>query len=352
VSAVQFENNEGGFMSMTVRKIFFCFAVCALTVFWAAGSCSAADDVLTLRLAHVVTEDGGEHLGALHFGDLLEQKSGGKIKLQVFPNGQLGQNREMIESMQAGALDMGLPALPGIGGFTEATRVFDIFYLFNDRKEAEKVLDGPVGQKVASEVEKASIKITSWWSQGFRETTSSREFRTPDELKGLKIRVMENPLHIEAWNTLGASAIPMAFSEVLTSLQQGVLDAQENPYQNIVNSGFDNVQKFVIETGHLYGPLPLVYSKVNWDKLTPEQQKIIQEAADETKTWQREKQEEINSSLKQVIINKGKTQIIELTAEQKNAFREKLKPLYQKYAPQLNGYLEQIYKELGREVNF
>jgi TRAP-type C4-dicarboxylate transport system substrate-binding protein len=163
---------------------------------------------------------------------------------------------------------------------------------------------------------------------------------------------MENPLHIEAWNTLGASAIPMAFSEVLTSLQQGVLDAQENPYQNIVNSGFDTVQKYVIETGHLYGPLPLVYSKVNWEKLTPDQQKMILEAAEETKTWQREKQEEINSSLKQVIIDKGKTQIIELTPDQKNAFREKLKPLYQKYAPQLNGYLEQIYKDLGREVNF
>ncbi|MDR2056346.1 MAG: TRAP transporter substrate-binding protein, partial [Desulfovibrio sp.] len=311
-----------------------------------------ADKPITLRIGHVVTEDGGEHLGSLKLAELLDKKSNGMIKLQIFPNGQVGQNREMIESLQGGALDMALPALPGLGGFTQATRIFDLFYLFNDRKEAEKVLDGPVGQDVAKAVESAGIKIISWWSQGFRESTSNRLFKTPAELKGLKIRVMENPLHIEAWNTLGASAIPMAFSEVLTSLQQGVLDAQENPYQNIVNSGFDTVQKYVIETGHLYGPLPLVYSKVNWDKLTPGQQKIIQEAADETKIWQREKQEEINSGLKQAIIKKGKTRIIELNAAEKEEFRKKLAPLYKKHAPQMGGNVEKIYRQLGRQVAF
>ena len=315
----------------------------------AAGLCA---DPLVLRIGHVVTEEGGEHLGSLKLAELLDKKSNGMIKLQIFPNGQVGQNREMVESLQGGALDMALPALPGLGGFTQATRVFDLFYLFSNRKEAEKVLDGEVGQDVAKSVESAGIKIISWWSQGFRETTSNRVFKTPQELKGLKIRVMENPLHIEAWNMLGASAIPMAFSEVLTSLQQGVLDAQENPYQNIVNSGFDTVQKYVIETGHLYGPLPLVYSKANWDKLTAEQQKIILEAAEETKIWQREKQEEINSSLKQAIIKKGKTQVIPLSDTEKEAFRKMLTPLYKKHAPQMNGYVEKIYKELGRPMPF
>ncbi|MDR2800620.1 MAG: TRAP transporter substrate-binding protein [Desulfovibrio sp.] len=337
-------------MKSMLRTALCLFAAAAAIV---SGSAAwSAEKPITLRIGHVVTEDGGEHLGSLKLAELLDKKSNGMIKLQIFPNGQVGQNREMVESLQGGALDMALPALPGLGGFTQTTRVFDLFYLFNDRKEAEKVLDGPVGQDVAKAVESAGIKIISWWSQGFRETTSNRLFKTPAELKGLKIRVMENPLHIEAWNTLGASAIPMAFSEVLTSLQQGVLDAQENPYQNIVNSGFDTVQKFVIETGHLYGPLPLVYSKVNWDKLTPAQQKIIQEAADETKIWQREKQEEINSNLKQAIIKKGKTRIIELSAAEKEAFRKTLAPLYKKHAPQMGGYVEKIYRQLGRQVAF
>ena len=335
-----------------VKSAVFCLFVASALVVSSAAAGLCAEKPLILRIGHVVTEDGGEHLGSLKLGELLDKKSNGMIKLQIFPNGQVGQNREMVESLQGGALDMALPALPGLGGFTQATRVFDLFYLFSNRTEAEKVLDGEVGQDVAKSVETAGIKIISWWSQGFRETTSNRAFKTPQELKGLKIRVMENPLHIEAWNTLGASAIPMAFSEVLTSLQQGVLDAQENPYQNIVNSGFDTVQKFVIETGHLYGPLPLVYSKVNWDKLTPEQQKIIQEAADETKIWQREKQEEINNSLKQAIIEKGKTQIIELSDVEKDEFRKMLTPLYQKHAPQMGGYVEKIYKELGRTVPF
>ncbi|MDR1658986.1 MAG: TRAP transporter substrate-binding protein [Desulfovibrio sp.] len=337
-------------MKSMTRTILCLFAAAAVIVSGSPARC--ADKPITLRIGHVVTEDGGEHLGSLKLAELLNKKSNGMIKLQIFPNGQVGQNREMVESLQGGALDMALPALPGLGGFTQSTRIFDLFYLFNDRKEAEKVLDGPVGRDVAKAVESAGIKIISWWSQGFRESTSNRLFKTPAELRGLKIRVMENPLHIEAWNTLGASAIPMAFSEVLTSLQQGVLDAQENPYQNIVNSGFDTVQKYVIETGHLYGPLPLVYSKINWDKLTPEQQKIIQEAADETKIWQREKQEEINSNLKQAILKKGKTKIIELSAAEKEEFRKKLAPLYKKHAPQMSGYVEKIYQQLGRQVAF
>ena len=328
-----------------------CVAVAAAALLGAA-SVSFAADVLKLKIGHVVTETGGEHLGSVKFAELLDKKSGGKIQLQIFPNGQIGGNREMIESMQVGALDMALPALPALGGFTDKTKVFDLFYLFDDNKQAEKILDGPVGQEVAKAVEAANIKIISWWTQGFRETTANREIRKPADLKGLKIRVMENPLHIEAWNTLGASAIPMAFSEVLTSLQQGVLDAQENPYQNIVNSGFHTVQKYIIETHHLYGPLPVVVSKIVWDKLTAEQQKIILEAAEETKVWQRAKQDEINNKLKADIQKTGKNVIIELTPEQKNEFRQKLAPLYKKYAPQMNGVVEKIYKELGRTIDY
>ncbi len=312
----------------------------------------AASDVLTLRIGHVVTEEGGEHLGSLKFAEVLDDKSGGKIKLEIYPNGQMGGNREMIESLQFGALDMALPALPALGGFTDKTKVFDLLYLFNDREEAEKVLDGPVGQGMSKAVESAGLKIISWWSQGFREMTVNREIRSPEDLKGIKIRVMENPLHIEGWNTLGASAIPMAFSEVLTSLQQGVLDAQENPYQNIYNSGFHRVQKYIIETDHLYGPLPVVFSKVNWDKLTPEQQEIILEAVEETKLWQREKQEEINNAIKEEILSDGSNVIITLTPEQKGEFRKKILPLYSKHAPEMNGVLEQIYEELGRKVDF
>lgn len=326
-------------------------AVAAMLMMGCA-SAWAASDVLTLRIGHVVTEIGGEHVGAMKFAELLDQKSGGKIKLEIFPNGQMGGNREMLESLQFGALDMALPALPALGGFTDKTKVFDLLYLFNDRKEAEKVLDGPVGQEIAKAVESSGIKIISWWSQGFREMTVNTEIHEPSDLKGIKIRVMENPLHIEGWNTLGASAIPMAFSEVLTSLQQGVLDAQENPYQNIRNSGFHRVQKYIIETDHLYGPLPVVFSKANWDKLTPGQQKIIMEAVEETKVWQREKQEEINNDIKEEILAEGNNVIIELTAAQKSDFRKQILPLYKKHAPEMNGVLEQIYGELGRQVDF
>lgn len=334
---------------MRRKGVVLAVSLCLLLV---GASMSVASDVLLLRIGHVVTEEGGEHHGALKFAELLEKKSEGKIKLQIFPNGQVGQNREMVESLQAGALDLALPAIPALGGFTTATKIFDLLYLFDNREQAEKVLDGPIGQEVAASVENVGIKIISWWTQGFREMTANREIRRPSDLKGIKIRVMENPQHIEAWNMLGASAIPMAFSEVLTSLQQGVLDAQENPYQNIVHSGFHTVQKYIIETGHLYGPLPVVFSKVNWEKLTPEQQKIILEAAEETKGWQREKQEEINVELKKQVEETGECTIVTLTPEEKAEFRKALNPLYKKYAPELNGYVERIYQEIGREVDF
>lgn len=337
---------------MKKRSILSLVLAALMVVFGCMPAFAAAKKPLVLRIGHVVTEKGGEHLGSLKLKELLEKKSNGAIKVEIFPNGSMGQNREMIESMQAGTLDMGLPALPALGGFTKSTRVFDLLYLFNDRKEAEKVLDGPVGKEVAKSVEKSGVKIISWWSQGFRESTTNRKFTKPSELKGLKIRVMDNPLHIEAWNTLGASAIPMAFSEVLTSLQQGVLDAQENPYQNIVQSGFDKVQKYVIETGHLYGPLPLVFSKKVWDKLTPEQQKMIQAAADETKIYEREEQEKINNGLRAQIIKGKKTQVVTLTPAQKGEFRKMLLPLYKKHAPSMGGLLEKIYQQLGRKVDF
>lgn len=334
------------------KRFYAVFVVATLVMALFAATALAASKPLVIRIGHVVTEEGGEHVGSLKFKEILEKKSKGSIKVEVFPNGQMGQNRELIESMQAGVLEAGLPALPALGGFTDATKVFDLLYLFNNRKEAERVLDGPVGKKVAQAVEKSGVKILAWWSQGFRESTTNRKFTKPGELKGLKIRVMDNPLHIEAWNTLGASAIPMAFSEVLTSLQQGVLDAQENPYQNIVQSGFDKVQKYIIETGHLYGPLPLVFSLKIWNSLTPEQQKMLQEAANETKTWQREEQEKINTKLRDGIMKSKTSEVIQLSDAQKNEFRKKLLPVYKKHAPSMNGMLEEIYKELGRKVDF
>lgn len=335
-----------------MKKSLFVTFVALLSTIILAASAVAAPKPMILRIGHVVTEDGIEQLASLKFKEILEKRSDGTIRVEIYPNGQMGQNRELIESMQAGVLDAGLPALPALGGFTDATKVFDLLYLFNNRKEAEKILDGPIGKKVEEEVKKSGVMILSWWSQGFREATSNRKFTSPSELKGLKIRVMDNPLHIEAWNTLGASAIPMAFSEVLTSLQQGVLDAQENPYQNIVQSGFDKVQKYIIETDHLYGPLPLVFSVRIWDKLTPEQQQMLKEAADETKIWAREECERVNSNLREGIINSKTSEVIQLTDEQKNEFRKQLIPMYKKYAPSLNGMLEEIYKELGREVDF
>jgi len=313
----------------------------------------AADKPLVLRIGHVVTEKGVEHLASVRLAEILEEKSNGSIKLEIYPNAQLGGNREMLESLQAGVMDFALPALPALGGFTKGTRVFDLPYLFENDEEAEKVLDGPVGEKVAASVEPAGLKIMAWWSQGWRNlTTNDTSVKVPEDVKGLKIRVMENPLHIAHWNMLGASAIPMAFSEVLTSLQQGVLDAQENPYQNIKQSGFDEVQDYIIETRHIYGPLPVVMSKMTWDRLNDDQKVIILSAMQESVSEARQICKDINNGIKENILNSGGTKIIELNEDERYAFKEKVLPLYKESAPELNGLLEEIYEELGKEVDW
>ena len=340
---------------MSRSKRYFALVMTLLFLIVAAGCGSskpetkpagapAQPEVKTIKLAHVVNEKDPYHITALKYKEVVEAKSQGKIKVEVYPNASLGDERALIEGMQMGTVHAGVITNGPIGNFLPELAVFEMPFLFASEAEVYKVLDGPVGQKMLAQFDKINLKGLAFAERGFRNLTNSkRPVRTPADVAGLKIRVMENPLHIEAWNSLGASAIPMAFSEVLTSLQQGVLDAQENPYQNIVNSGFHTVQKFIIETHHLYGPLPVVVSKIVWDKLTAEQQKIILEAAEETKVWQRAKQDEINNKLKADIQKTGKNVIIELTPEQKNEFRQKLAPLYKKYAPQMNGIVEKIY---------
>jgi len=301
----------------------------------AAPAPSSAGSVRTLRLGHVVQEGSAPDAGSRKFADLVYEKTNGGIVIEIFTGGTLGQNREMIEMLQNGTLDFTHPTVAVLSGFTDRTKILDLPFLFKDVESAEKVLTGEIGKDILNSLENNELIGLGWYSQGWRQTTANKAIRTPDDFKGIKIRTQDNTLHIAGFNQLGASAIPMAFSEVFTGLQQKTIDAQENPYTNIYLNAYYEVQSHVIETRHVYDSIALLMSKRTFDSLTPDEQTAIREAAEEACAYERKYVMEKDEESKQAIIATGKTEIVELTPAEWDVFRAAVQPVYDKYASEV-----------------
>ena len=308
----------------------------------AAGDASApadtpapAADAITLRIGHVVADGTNIDRGLDHFAELVAQKSNGGIVVEIYPNSALGGNREMCEQLQMGTLDMAAPSTAFLSAFTDKTALFDLPYLFKSEKAAWEVMDGEIGQQINADLLPAGFVNLGWLTQSWRHVTCNNEVHKPADMKGLKIRVMDSPMHIAHFNALGASAVPMAFSEVYTALQQKTIDAQENPYSNIKMSRFDEVQKYIIETGHIYDPCPFLMSEKTWEKLSADQQAILSECAKEAIDWERQIAIEMDEEIKAEILTGGKTQIVELTDEERAEFRAAAQPVYDEFGPKI-----------------
>ncbi len=310
-------------------KRFVISAVMALMV-TAAAFAGQADAATTLRLGHVVADNSSLDKGLDYFAKLVSDKSGGELKVQVFPNSALGDNTAMMEQLQFGSLDMMAPSVAALSGFTPSTAIFDLPYLFKNEAAAEEVLDGPLGDTVDKALEPQGFHLLGWMTQSWRHLTCNKEVTKPADVVGIKIRTMDSKYHMAHFNTLGASAIPMAMSELYTALQQGTIDAQENPYTNIVNSRFYEVQKYVVETGHIYDACPLIISTITWKRLSDDQKKIIQEAAVEAVKWERAEVKKDDGIFREQVKKSG-TNVIQLTPEQRAEFRKAAQPVYDKF---------------------
>lgn len=310
-------------------KRFVISAVMALMMASAAFA-GQAEAATTLRLGHVVADNSSLDKGLDYFAKLVSDKSGGELKIQVFPNSSLGDNTAMMEQLQFGSLDLMAPSVAALSGFTPSTAIFDLPYLFKNEAAAEEVLDGPLGDTVGKALEPQGFYLLGWMTQSWRHLTCNKEVTKPADVAGIKIRTMDSKYHMAHFNTLGASAIPMAMSELYTALQQGTIDAQENPYTNIVNSRFYEVQKYVVETGHIYDACPLIISTITWKRLTDDQKKIIQEAAAEAVNWER-KEVKKDDDLFREQVKKSGTTVIVLTPEQRAEFRKAAQPVYDEF---------------------
>jgi tripartite ATP-independent transporter DctP family solute receptor len=210
----------------------------------------------------------------------VEKGTKGRIIIKNFFSGSLGGERESIESVQLGTQELTGTSTGPIPNFVPAVKILDIPFLFRDKAHARAVLDGPIGQALLKEFDSKGFKALAWSENGVRHMTNNkRPINLPDDLKGLKMRTMENPVHVAAYKGFGIITTPMAFPEVFTALQQGVVDGQENPLSVIMAAKFEQVQKYMTLTAHVYSPALLLMKKASFDKLSPADQKVFLDAA-------------------------------------------------------------------------
>jgi len=292
----------------------------------------------TLQLAYAAAEDKINSPIMKQFKENVEKKSNGKIKIDIYPNSQLGGDRELIESCQAGNIAIVIQGTSPQVNFIPKLAIFDLLNLFEDIDVAYKVLTGPFREKIAAEYEKAGFKLLCMVPVGMREMTSKKPITKIEDFKGVKIRTMENPYHIAYWKALGANPTPLAFSELYMALQQGTVDAQENPYAAVIASKFYEVQKYVINTNHIMLNYAMIMNKSLYDNMPDEYKKIINESAKEAEAALFKANKEGTANMAEELKSKG-MQFIDLSPEVLQQMRDAAKPVY-----------DMIRKDIGNEL--
>jgi len=305
------------------------FAVVAvLFLVLSLGSALAADKVV-LRIGHTIAPDSHYQKGLEHFASLLKEKSGGQIEMQIFHSSQLGSERDVIEGVSMGTIEMTLVSSAPLANFTNSFLVFDLPFIIVNREKAYAWMDGPQGRKILDTLTPKNIIGLGIWENGFRMLTNSQKpVVTPEDMKGLKIRLMENPIHVGTFKTLGAYPTPMPFGELFTALQQKIVDGQENPLVIIYTSKFFEVQKHLALTGHFYAPAILLVNRDFWEKkLTDEQRKIFQECELASRKWERQ----YCIDMEKTLVNDLKAKGMEVSTPDKVKWAEAVQPVYKEF---------------------
>lgn len=283
---------------------------------------------VVLKAGHVLAPIHPYHVGMEKFAELVDAKTSGQVKVEVFHSSQLGNERELVEALQMGTTDICLISTAPMAGFSKDFLVYDLPYLFTSPEQAYKVLDGPIGKASMEGIKKADLVGLAFWENGFRNITNSkRELLKPEDLRGLKIRTMENKIHMATFRALGADPTPIASGEVFTALQQKTVDGQENPLTGIFTSKYYEVQKYLSLSEHFYSPAPLLIGKESWGKLNAEQQQAVQAAADEAKTFQRELNRKEVAQARKELEAKGMV----ISTVDKALWKKAMAPIYKQF---------------------
>lgn len=296
----------------------------------AMGFMAAAGAQTILKIGYATAPSSHYGVGSTVFCDEIEKGTQGRYKCQQFPSSALGGEREMIEAVQLGTLDIVNTSTGPVGNFVPEVKIVDIPFLFRDYDHARKVMDGPIGQDILTKFPSKGLVALVWTENGFRHMTNSkRAIVKPADAAGLKMRTMENKVHMEGYRTFGILPTPMAFPEVFGALQQGTVDGQENPIPVILSSKFSQVQKHLSLTGHVYSPALIITSPRLMNKLTDADKKVFYEAAKKAAVAQRKKVNDDEANGIAQLEKEGMSVVVKVDGQ---AFRDALKPAYANYA--------------------
>lgn len=337
-------------------KVVSLFLVSALAGLLLAGCGGAPSSTAEKKVEKKVikvgiglNEQSPQYKGLENFKQIVEKESKGRLEVNIFANAQLGDDIKMMTQLRAGTLEMTVPSSSPIASLDKKWMVFDLPFLFPNEEVVDKVLDGAVGQKFLDSLSQYGIKGIGYYENGYRQLTNSkREIKGPEDLQGLKIRTMENPVHLAAFRTMGANPTPMPFSEVFTAMQQKTIDGQENPSTTNFLQKFYEVQKYNTLSNHVYTPFVSMFSKKIWDTLSKEDQDVILKAAKESTVYQRKYNREM---MKEAVagMEKNGVLITKLTPEQQKAFMAATKDIAPKFEAEIGAAtVQEVQAEIAK----
>lgn len=299
----------------------------------AQGSAASGGDgaTIVLQASHSCANTHPYQLGLERFAELVKEKTNGAVEIDIFHSAQLGDERANIEDLQMGTLDIAVSSTGPLGNFVEDFLILDLPFLFTGYDHAHAVLDGEIGQNLLAKLDNIGIVGGAFWENGFREMTNSKHpINSVADCAGLKLRCMENQVHMDAFSALGMDPTPMAWSEVFTSLQQKVIDGQENPIAVIYSNAVYEAQDYMAITNHVYSPSVILFSKAVFEKLDPAYQTALMEAAAEAADYERSCCEDNEVAQISEMEEKG----LQVTYPDVTEFQAAMAPVYEKYAPQ------------------
>lgn len=326
-------------------------ALVASLAFGVSGIASAADFVI--KFSHVVAQDTPKGKAAEYFKKLAEERSKGRVQIQVFPNSQLYKDKEEMEALQLGAVQMLAPSLAKFGPLgVKEFEVFDLPYIFDNYDELHKITQGPIGLQLLSKLENKGIKGLAFWDNGFKVLSANKPLKSPADVKGLKMRIQSSKVLEEQMRSMGALPQVMAFSETYQALQTGVVDGTENPPSNMFTQKMHEVQKHATVTNHGYLGYAVIVNKKFWDGLPADVRTILDGAMKDATNYANKIAKQENDEDLAKIKASGKTQVYVPTEAERQAFKKALVPVHTKMDDRIGeGLVQLIYKQTGYTAN-
>ena len=332
-----------------MKPIFSVLAAASLALFLTAPASAQVAQERVIRFGHLNNADHPVSFGVKRFSELLAAKSGGKMKVQEFPASQLGNELQQQSALQGGVQQMSAPATTSLAGIVKEFGLVNFPFSVSTFEQADALLDGPLGQALIAKLPEKGLVALGYWDLGFRNVTNSKHPITKaEDLDGLKIRVIPNPVFLETFRAFKANPVPMAFAELYGALEARAVDGQENPYAVILSNKFYEVQKYLSATNHVYAANIVLVSKKFWDSLTPAEQKMMNEAADETRSYQRQVSRAAAQKAVGELQAKG-MQYNQISPAEQKRMAQIAKPVTEKFAASYDPAIVKLYNaELAR----